>query len=114
MRVLRMMFMNGMKCLVEQDRIERMRAKAGAWVLDLRCAAEVTSAELAEQVGIDADEMTAIETGRCAVPAALYQEFAQIFNVDLQGFAKTCLMYDSPSAYEALFGDLPEALRAAA
>lgn len=103
-----------MKCLSEQDRVERLRPKAGAWLLGLRSAAEITVAELAEQVGIDADEMAAIETGQRPVPAALFQEFARIFDVDLQDFAKTCLMYDSPSAYEALFGDLPEDMRAAA
>ena len=106
--------MDAMKCMNEQDRIERMRSKAGAWLLDLRGAAQVTATELAEQVGVDAEEMTAIETGQLSLPPALYADFAQIFDVDLQDFAKTCLMYDSPSAYEALFGDLPEDLRAAA
>ena len=103
-----------MKCLIEQDRIEWMRPKVGAWLLDLRRAAEVTVAEVAEQLGVDAEELAAIETGQHPVPATLYADFAQIFDVELQDFAKTCLMYDSPSAYEALFGDLPEALRAAA
>ena len=103
-----------MKCLIERDRIERMRPKVGAWLLDLRSAAEVTAAEVAEQVGIDVEELAAIETGQHPVPATLYADFAKIFDIDLQDFAKTCLMFDSPSAYEALFGDLPEELRVAA
>ena len=34
--------------------------------------------------------------------------------VSVQDFAKSCLMFENPSAYEALFGSLPEDLRAAA
>lgn len=106
--------MNAIKCAVEQGRIKRMRRKAGAWLLDLRSAAEITAAELAEQVGVDAADIAAIETGQMAVPPALYEDFAQTLGVVPQDFAKTCLMYNSPSAYEALFGDLPAELREAA
>lgn len=106
--------MNAMKCYVEQGRIERMQSKAGAWLLDLRSAVEITAVELAEQVGVDSADMAAIETGQAPVPPALYEDFARIFGVAPQDFAKTCLMYNSPSAYEVLFGDLPAELREAA
>ena len=52
--------------------------------------------------------------GAEAVPAALYPDFAAIFGMPVQDCAKSCLMFGNPSAYEALFGSLPEDLRAAA
>jgi len=103
-----------MKCSVERTRVERLRAKAGAWLLDLRRSAEITADELAEQVGLDRADVVEIETGRAPVPPALYQDFANVFAVERRDFAKTCLMYGSPSTYEALFGDLPVDLRVAA
>ena len=103
-----------MKCYVERTRVERLQSKAGAWLVDLRRSAEITAAEIAEQVGLDPADMAEIEAGRAPVPPALYEDFANIFRVESQEFAKTCLMYSSPSAYEALFGDLPADLREAA
>jgi len=106
--------MNAVKCFKEQDRIERMRPKAGEWMSGLRMSAEITAGELAEQVGVDVAEMTAIEAGRMPVPPALYEDFARIFGIAPREFAKACLMYASPSAFEALFGDLPAGLPEAA
>ena len=106
--------MTAIKCVIEECRVERLRPRAGAWFSDLLRAAEVTESELAEQVGVDLDEIAAFEDGTMAVPAALYADFAAVFGMPVQDFAKTCLMYENPSAYEALFGSLPEELRAAA
>jgi transcriptional regulator with XRE-family HTH domain len=106
--------MGEVKCQKEQERIERMQPKAGEWLSRLRRSAEITAAELAEQVGVDADLIAAIETGRTPVPAALYKDLARIFGVASRDFAKACLMYSNPSAFEAIFGDLPEKLREAA
>lgn len=103
-----------MKCFVERNRVERLQSKASAWLVDLRRSVEITANELAEQVGLDRTDVAEIESGRTPVPPALYQDFAKIYGVEPQGFAKTCLMYSSPSAYEALFGDLPAGLREAA
>lgn len=106
--------MDAVKCVVEEYRVERMRAKAAAWLLDLRSAAEITAAEAAEQAGVDTTDMAAFEAGRMPVPPALYEDFARIFGIDPKDFAKTCLMYNNPSAYEALFGALPAESREAA
>ena len=114
LRVVKVTLMYTIKCKVEQSRVERMQPKAGAWLLGLRKASQITAAELAEQVGVDADDVAALESGRTPVPPGLYDDFAQIFDVAREDFAKTCLMYTSPSAYEALFGELPAELREAA
>jgi len=103
-----------MKCSVERMRVERLQAKAGVWLLDLRRSAEITADEFAEQVGLDRTDVVEIETGRMQVPPALYEDFASILGIERQDFAKICLMYSSPSTYEALFGDLPADLREAA
>jgi hypothetical protein len=55
-----------------------------------------------------------IEQGTAEVPAALYPDFAAVLGITLRDFAKTCLMFENPSAYEALFGALPQELREAA
>lgn len=102
------------KCLIDEGRIRRMRSYEAEWFRGLRCGAEVTTGELAEQVGVEVDVIEALEHGEEEVPAALYPEFAVVFGVAVQDFAKTCLMYENPSAYEALFGALPESLAAAA
>ena len=106
--------MTTMKCAIDEGRIARLRPQAGKWFRSLRQSAEVTVMELAEQVGVDTDEVKAYEHGAEAVPAALYPDFAAIFGMPVQDFAKSCLMFENPSAYEALFGSLPEDLRAAA
>ncbi len=106
--------MTTIKCAIDEGRIARFRSQAGEWFHSLRQSAEITVVELAEQVGLDSDEVEAFEHGASVVPAALYPDFAKVFGVSVQQFAKTCLMYENPSAYEALFGSLPEDLRAAA
>ena len=70
--------------------------------------------ELAEQVDVELGLIDAIEHGIAEVPAALYPDFAAVFGITARDFAKTCLMYENPSAYEALFGALPQELREAA
>ena len=77
-------------------------------------AAEITRRELAEQVDVDMKLIDSIEHGTAKVPAALYPDFASVFGIDAHEFAKTCLMYENPSAYEVLFGALPQELSAAA
>jgi transcriptional regulator with XRE-family HTH domain len=106
--------MTTIKCAIDEGRIARLRPQAGKWFRSLRQSAQVTVIELAEQVGVDTDEVGAYEHGVEAVPAALYPDFAAVFGVSVQDFAKSCLMFGNPSAYEALFGSLPEVLRAAA
>ena len=106
--------MTAIKCVIDESRILRLRPREGEWFRGLRRAAQVTVAELADQVGADIELIEALEHGRAPVPSALYPDFAAVFGVSLQEFAKTCLMYENPSAYEALFGSLPAELRAAA
>lgn len=106
--------MNTIKCVIDENRIQRLRPREGKWFYGLRQAAEITRRELAEQVDADMDLINAIERGTAEVPAALYPDFAAVFGISVHDFAKTCLMYENPSAYEALFGDLPQELSAAA
>jgi transcriptional regulator with XRE-family HTH domain len=106
--------MTAIKCETEMHRINRLRPMAGAWLSALRKSAEITAAELAEQVGVGVDLIEACENGAEKVPAALYRDFARALVVDFRNFAKSCLMYDNPCAYEALFGALPEDCRIAA
>lgn len=102
------------KCAIDEGRIARLRPQAGKWFRSLRQSAEITVIELAEQVGVEIDEVDAYEHGADAIPAALYPDFAAVFGVTVQDFAKSCLMFENPSAYEALFGSLPADIRAAA
>lgn len=106
--------MTAIKCVIDENRILRLRPREGEWFRGLRQAAEITVAELADQVGTELALIKALENGSEPVPAALYPDFAAVFGVSLQDFAKTCLMYENPSAYEALFGSLPAELRVAA
>jgi transcriptional regulator with XRE-family HTH domain len=106
--------MNTIKCVIDENRIQRLRPREGKWFRGLRQAAQVTRRELAEQVDVDIDLIDAIESGSAEVPAALYPDFAAVFGINARAFAKTCLMYENPSAYETLFGALPRALREAA
>lgn len=106
--------MNTIKCMIEENRIQRLRPREGKWFRGLRKAAEITRHELAEQVDVDMELIDSIEHGTAKVPAALYPDFALVFGIDAQDFAKTCLMYENPSAYEVLFGALPQELSAAA
>jgi transcriptional regulator with XRE-family HTH domain len=106
--------MNTIKCVIDENRIQRLRPREGKWFFGLRQAAEVTRHELAEQVDADIELINGIEQGSAEVPAALYPDFAVVFGISARDFAKTCLMYENPSAYEALFGDLPQELREAA
>lgn len=106
--------MNTIKCVIDENRIQRLRPREGKWFLGLRQAAEVTRHELAEQVDVEIELINAIEHGTAEVPSALYPDFAAVFGISAHKFAKTCLMYENPSAYEALFGALPQELREAA
>jgi transcriptional regulator with XRE-family HTH domain len=106
--------MNTIKCVIEENRIQRLRPREGKWFHGLRHAAQVTRRELAEQVDVEIELIDAIERGTAKVPAALYPDFALVFGIGAQDFAKTCLMYENPSAYEVLFGALPQELSAAA
>jgi len=106
--------MNTIKCVIEENRIQRLRPREGKWFHGLREAAQVTRRELAEQVDVEIELIDAIERGTAKVPAALYPDFALVFGIEAQDFAKTCLMYENPSAYEVLFGALPQELSAAA
>ncbi|MGH6618043.1 MAG: helix-turn-helix domain-containing protein [Alphaproteobacteria bacterium] len=106
--------MNTIKCVIDENRIQRFRPREGKWFHGLRHGAQVTRRELAEQVDVDIDLIHAIERGSAEVPAALYPDFAVVFGVTAHEFAKTCLMYENPSAYEVLFGALPRELREAA
>jgi transcriptional regulator with XRE-family HTH domain len=106
--------MNAIKCVIDENRIQRLRPREGKWFRGLRQAAQVTRHELAEQVDAEAGLIDAIERGTAEVPAALYPDFAAVFGITARDFAKTCLMYENPSAYEALFGALPQELREAA
>jgi len=106
--------MNTIKCVIEENRIQRLRPREGKWFHGLRQAAEITRHELAEQVDVEIELVDAIERGTAKVPAALYPDFAAVFGVTAQEFAKTCLMYENPSAYEVLFGALPRELSVAA
>jgi transcriptional regulator with XRE-family HTH domain len=106
--------MNAIKCVIEENRIQRFRPREGKWFQGLREAAQVTPHELAEQVDADIELIRSIEHGGAEVPAALYPDFAAVFGVSARDFAKTCLMYENPSAYEVLFGALPRELREAA
>ena len=106
--------MNTIKCVIEENRIQRLRPREGKWFYGLRQAAEITRNELAEQVDVEIGLIDAIEHGTAEVPAALYPDFAAVFGTSVRDFAKTCLMYENPSAYEALFGALPQELREAA
>ena len=106
--------MNTIKCVIEENRIQRLRPREGKWFHGLRQAAQITRDELAEQVDIEIELIDAIERGTAKVPAALYPDFASVFGIEAQDFAKTCLMYENPSAYEVLFGALPQDLSAAA
>ena len=106
--------MLAIKCVIDENRIQRMRSREAAWFRGLRRSAQVTSRELAEQIGAEVELIEALEGGQKEVPAALYPDFAGVFGISVQEFAKTCLMYEKPSAYEALFGALPEEVRVAA
>jgi transcriptional regulator with XRE-family HTH domain len=106
--------MNAIKCVIDENRIQRLRPREGKWFRGLRQASQVTRHELAEQVDVECDLIDAIEQGTAEVPAALYPDFAAVFGTSAREFAKTCLMYENPSAYEALFGALPQELREAA
>jgi transcriptional regulator with XRE-family HTH domain len=106
--------MNTIKCVIEENRIQRLRPREGKWFHGLRQAAQITRDELAEQVDIEIELIDAIERGTAKVPAALYPDFASVFGIEAQNFAKTCLMYENPSAYEVLFGALPQELSVAA
>ena len=106
--------MTSIKCVIDENRILRLRPREGEWFRGLRRSAEVTVAELADQVGAEIELIEALENGSQPVPSALYPDFARVFGISLQEFAKTCLMYENPSAYEALFGSLPVELRVAA
>ena len=106
--------MNTIKCVIDENRIQRLRPREGKWFYGLRQAAEITRQELAEQVDADIDLINGIEQGSAEVPAALYPDFAAVFGITARDFAKACLMYENPSAYEALFGDLPQEVREAA
>lgn len=106
--------MNTIKCVIDENRIQRLRPREGKWFHGLRTAAEITRGELAEHVDVDVELIDAIEQGTADVPAALYPEFASVFGLSARDFAKACLMYERPSAYEALFGALPEELSEAA
>jgi len=106
--------MNTIKCVIEESRIQRLRPREGKWFHGLRQAAQITRDELAEQVDIEIELIDAIERGTAKVPAALYPDFASVFGIEAQDFAKTCLMYENPSAYEVLFGALPQELSVAA
>ena len=106
--------MNTIKCVIDENRIQRFRPREGKWFQGLRQAAQVTRHELAEQVDADLELIRAIEKGDAEVPAALYPDFAAVFGISARDFAKTCLMYENPSAYEVLFGALPQELREAA
>jgi len=64
---------------------------AGAWLRELRLAAEITQRELAEQVGApDASWIAEIEAGRRPAPIAFYKGYARAFAILAGAFAARC------------------------
>ena len=77
----------------------------GAWMRSLRLSAEITPAELAEQVSAPSLAwVLEVEAGLRPVPSSMYKIYAQHLGVVTSEFAATCLRHYDRKAYEALFG----------
>ena len=89
-------------------KIHQLWRAGGERIQGLRTDSEITQLELAEQ--IYAPSITwvqQIEAGERPVTSAYYKRFARSLNQSTEQFARGCLAYYDPKAYEALFGDLP-------
>ncbi len=83
-------------------------AVGGTWLRDLRETAEITGAELAEQVAAPSRLwVEEVEAGLRPVPSSLYRAYAVQFGVPVAEFAAECLRHYDHNAYNALFGDQP-------
>lgn len=77
----------------------------GEWMRSLRLNAEITPAELAEQVSAPSVAwVLEVEAGLRPVPSSMYKTYAQQLGVATNEFAATCLRHYDRKAYEALFG----------
>lgn len=90
-------------------------AEAGQWMQGLRQSAELTAAEVAEQIAApSARWVEEIEAGQRPVASSYYASFARVYGVSLSAFAADCLGYYDPKAYDALFsGEAAEYRQAA-
>ena len=78
--------------------------EGGRWMQAQRMKAEITLAELAEQIGApSAAWMEQLEAGKRPVPSSFYLGFAKVFGMKARDFAANCLKFYDSKAYEALF-----------
>jgi len=90
-------------------------AALGAMLAERRTEAELTTEELAEQVGAEgSDWVRAVEDGTARIPSVMFRSYARSFGMTTDAFARLCIMHYDPYAFEALFGTFPTGLRAAA
>ena len=79
------------------------RRTVGRHVRDWRLAKGLTQEQLAQQMGMGFTAVSAIETGRGAVPPERYEDFAAILGVPRREFGKFMLRYTNPWAYAMIF-----------
>jgi len=65
--------------------------QAGTWLKQCRLAAEITEAELAEQVGApEPSWIKEIEAGTRSVPVSFHTGYARAFAMPVRAFAARC------------------------
>jgi transcriptional regulator with XRE-family HTH domain len=79
-------------------------ARGGLEIAALRTACEITQKELVEQANLPSRSwIEDVEAGRRPVASAFYKSLAAVLGLETADFAKLCLKYYDPKAYEAIF-----------
>ena len=86
-----------------QEEVKRLRKEAGAYLKDLRKAADLTQNALATNVGFDYYTMVSqIENGKVRLPPERLLAYAHAVGVSPKDLAWNTLKYYDPMTYEAL------------
>lgn len=78
----------------------------GRFIAELRENAQLTAAELAEQIAAPSVQwVEEVELGLRPVPSSMYRAYARHLGIPARDFAVHCLEHYDRHAHDALFGD---------
>jgi transcriptional regulator with XRE-family HTH domain len=90
--------------MARHDSAYAYKREIGNWIRELREKRGLTQVELSELVDVFFTMISAIETGRNAVPPERYKRFAKHLHVPEKDFAMKMLRWSNPWLFEMLFG----------
>ena len=96
---------------IPRDLAYEYRRRVGAWLREARLRADMTQQQLADRLGMGFTAVSAVETGRNAIPPERYEALADALGIDHAEFGKFLLRYTNPWCYALIYGTRERSLR---